>query len=100
MGRGNSMMIGIPKGSDWTKRRKSLQVRVRDMYIGSDHPVAVQSMTNTDTSDVNTTVAQIIALYKAAKQEKKNSGDELEQSLITLRNQKLYELVQKLGLKS
>jgi len=38
------------------------------MYIGSEHPVAVQSMTNTDTSDVNTTVAQIIDLYKAGSE--------------------------------
>ncbi len=68
MGRGNSMMIGIPKGSDWTKRRKSLQVRVRDMYIGSEHPVAVQSMTNTNTGDVKGTVAQIVELYKAGSE--------------------------------
>jgi (E)-4-hydroxy-3-methylbut-2-enyl-diphosphate synthase len=65
------MLIELPKDSDevvWSKRRKSLQVRVRDMYIGSNHPVAVQSMTNTDTGDVNTTVAQIIALYKAGSE--------------------------------
>lgn len=62
------MIIEMSKGSGWTPRRRSLQVKVRNMYIGSEHPVAVQSMTNTDTSDVNTTVAQIIALYKAGSE--------------------------------
>lgn len=57
-----------PGESNWLPRRRSLQVRVRDMYIGSQHPVAVQSMTNTDTGDVNTTVAQIIELYKAGSE--------------------------------
>ncbi len=54
--------------SDWAPRRKSLQVKVRNMYIGSEHPVAVQSMTNTDTGDVTATVAQIIDLYKAGSE--------------------------------
>ena len=49
-------------------RRRSLQVRVRNMYVGSEHPVAVQSMTNTDTGDVSKTVAQIIELYKAGSE--------------------------------
>lgn len=62
------MIIEMSKGSDWTPRRKSLQVRVRDMYIGSEHPVAVQSMTNTDTGEVNATVAQIIELHKAGSE--------------------------------
>lgn len=62
------MMVEIPKDSDWTPRRKSLQVRVRNIWIGSNHPVAIQSMTNTDTGDVNTTVAQIIELYKAGSE--------------------------------
>lgn len=60
--------MSISKGSDWMPRRQSLQVRVRDMYIGSDYPVAVQSMTNTDTGDVDTTVAQIIELCKAGSE--------------------------------
>lgn len=49
-------------------RRKSLQVKVRNMYIGSNHPVAVQSMTNTDTGEVSKTVAQIIELHKAGSE--------------------------------
>lgn len=49
-------------------RRKSLQVRVRNMYIGSEHPVAIQSMTNTDTGNVKSTVDQIIELYNAGSE--------------------------------
>lgn len=62
------MMIGVPSGSEWNQRRRSLQVRVRNVYIGSDNPVAVQSMTNTDTSDVDKTVTQIVELYKAGSE--------------------------------
>ncbi|MGD0728946.1 MAG: flavodoxin-dependent (E)-4-hydroxy-3-methylbut-2-enyl-diphosphate synthase [Candidatus Micrarchaeaceae archaeon] len=62
------MIIEMSKGSGWKPRRKSIQVKVRNMYIGSDYPVAVQSMTNTDTSDINTTIAQIIELHKAGSE--------------------------------
>ena len=43
-------------------RRKSRQIFVGNIPIGGDAPIAVQSMTNTETCDVNATVAQIIAL--------------------------------------
>lgn len=49
-------------------RKKTQQVRVRNMYIGSDYPVAIQSMTNTNTADVDKTVEQIIQLYKAGSE--------------------------------
>ncbi|MGD0510638.1 MAG: flavodoxin-dependent (E)-4-hydroxy-3-methylbut-2-enyl-diphosphate synthase, partial [Candidatus Micrarchaeaceae archaeon] len=62
------MIVQMSKGSNWAPRRRSLQVRVRDMYIGSESPVAVQSMTNTDTSEINATVAQIIELHKAGSE--------------------------------
>ncbi len=41
---------------------------VGDIAIGSDHPVVVQSMTNTDTADVSGTVAQVAALAAAGSQ--------------------------------
>jgi (E)-4-hydroxy-3-methylbut-2-enyl-diphosphate synthase len=41
---------------------------VRDVAIGSEHPVVVQSMTNTDTADVAGTVAQVAALAAAGSQ--------------------------------
>jgi len=44
------------------KRRKSRQIMVGNVPVGGDAPIAVQSMTNTETTDVNSTVAQIKAL--------------------------------------
>lgn len=46
-------------------RRKTKQIAVGGVSIGSDYPVSVQSMTNTDTADVKSTVNQIKALEKA-----------------------------------
>ncbi len=43
-------------------RRKSRQIMVGNVPVGGNAPIAVQSMTNTETCDVNATVAQIIAL--------------------------------------
>ncbi|MEW5951168.1 MAG: flavodoxin-dependent (E)-4-hydroxy-3-methylbut-2-enyl-diphosphate synthase [Elusimicrobia bacterium] len=50
------------------KRRKTRQVKVGEVAIGSSHPVSVQSMTNTDTADIASTVAQIRELEKAGCQ--------------------------------
>src|SRR5690554_4508332 len=47
------------------KRRKSRQIMVGDVPIGGDAPIAVQSMTNTNTCDVDATVGQITALQDA-----------------------------------
>ncbi|MBV1892057.1 MAG: flavodoxin-dependent (E)-4-hydroxy-3-methylbut-2-enyl-diphosphate synthase, partial [Gammaproteobacteria bacterium] len=47
------------------KRRKSRQVMVGDVAVGGDAPIAIQSMTNTDTCDVAATVAQIQAISDA-----------------------------------
>ena len=44
------------------KRRKTRPVAIGDVIIGGDHPVAIQSMTNTDTRDVDATVEQIARL--------------------------------------
>src|SRR5919106_3564078 len=43
-------------------RRKTRQLMVGDVGIGSDHPIAVQSMTTTKTHDVNATLQQIAEL--------------------------------------
>jgi len=45
-------------------RRKSRQISVGSVKIGADAPIAVQSMTNSETCDVDATVAQIKALQK------------------------------------
>ncbi|MGL4451604.1 MAG: flavodoxin-dependent (E)-4-hydroxy-3-methylbut-2-enyl-diphosphate synthase [Sarcina sp.] len=47
------------------ERRKTRQVKVGDVLVGGDARVSVQSMTNTDTRDVEATVAQIEALQNA-----------------------------------
>lgn len=40
-------------------RRKSRQIKVGNVAVGGDAPISVQSMTNTETTDVDATVAQI-----------------------------------------
>jgi (E)-4-hydroxy-3-methylbut-2-enyl-diphosphate synthase len=49
-------------------RRRTVTTHVGDVAVGSDHPVVVQSMTNTDTADVGGTVAQVAALAAAGSQ--------------------------------
>ena len=46
-------------------RRKSRQIMVGNVAVGGDAPISVQSMTNTETTDVAATVAQIRALEQA-----------------------------------
>ncbi|MBI3087774.1 MAG: flavodoxin-dependent (E)-4-hydroxy-3-methylbut-2-enyl-diphosphate synthase [Candidatus Omnitrophica bacterium] len=46
-------------------RRTTRQVRVRHVVIGGDAPVSIQSMTKTDTTDVEATVRQVRALATA-----------------------------------
>ncbi len=41
------------------KRRPTRKIRVGSVYVGGDAPISVQSMTNTETCDVDATVAQI-----------------------------------------
>jgi (E)-4-hydroxy-3-methylbut-2-enyl-diphosphate synthase len=47
------------------KRRETRQISVGNVKVGSDSPISVQSMTNTQTQDVQATVKQILALEKA-----------------------------------
>ena len=46
-------------------RRKSREVKIGNLAIGGNHPIAIQSMTNTDTLDAAATVAQVRALQNA-----------------------------------
>ena len=50
------------------KRSETYTVKVGGVEIGSAHPIRVQSMTNTDTSDVKSTVDQILELYDAGSE--------------------------------
>lgn len=49
----------------YTKRKKTIEVVVRDKTMGGNAPVTVQSMTNTDTRDAKSTVEQIRRLEDA-----------------------------------
>lgn len=49
-------------------RRKSVPVNVGGVMVGGDAPVIVQSMTNTDTADIDATVAQCAALHIAGSE--------------------------------
>ncbi len=47
------------------KRRQTRQVMVGNVGVGSQHPISIQSMTNTDTRDVTSTLHQIRRLHEA-----------------------------------
>ncbi|MBI2959608.1 MAG: flavodoxin-dependent (E)-4-hydroxy-3-methylbut-2-enyl-diphosphate synthase [Betaproteobacteria bacterium] len=51
-----------------TRRRRTRQVRVGGVAIGSDAPIIVQSMTNTDTADVEATAKQVAELARAGSE--------------------------------
>jgi len=49
-------------------RRRSVAVDVGGVTVGGDAAIVVQSMTNTDTADVDQTVAQVAALHRAGSE--------------------------------
>ncbi|NLZ53711.1 MAG: flavodoxin-dependent (E)-4-hydroxy-3-methylbut-2-enyl-diphosphate synthase, partial [Thermoanaerobacteraceae bacterium] len=46
-------------------RRKSKKIMIKDVGIGGDSPITVQSMTNTKTDDIKSTIQQILTLEEA-----------------------------------
>jgi (E)-4-hydroxy-3-methylbut-2-enyl-diphosphate synthase len=50
------------------ERRRAVSVKIGSVVVGSDAPVVVQSMTNTDTADVESTVQQIAALARSGSE--------------------------------
>lgn len=54
-------------GEDYIKikRRETLKVKVGNLYIGGGAPIVIQSMNNTSTKDVESTLQQIYQLYEA-----------------------------------
>jgi len=58
----------IFRGMPVPARRPTVTVHVRGVPIGSEHPVVVQSMTNTDTADIDRTVVQVAALAEAGSE--------------------------------
>jgi (E)-4-hydroxy-3-methylbut-2-enyl-diphosphate synthase len=49
-------------------RRRTIPVRIGSVTVGGDAPIVVQSMTNTDTADIDSTVAQVAALAQAGSE--------------------------------
>ncbi len=47
------------------QRRKTRGIRLGPLHLGSDHPILVQSMTNTNTGDKNATIGQIKRLAES-----------------------------------
>jgi (E)-4-hydroxy-3-methylbut-2-enyl-diphosphate synthase len=54
--------LGKPKPPVLTPRRKTRQIKVGKVGVGSDFPISVQSMCTTQTTDVNATLQQIAEL--------------------------------------
>ena len=50
------------------KRRNSIPVKIGNISIGGLNPIVIQSMTNTDTADVNATYKQILDLANAGSE--------------------------------
>src|ERR1700678_2040482 len=50
------------------ERRQTVTVKVGNVRVGSSAPVVVQSMTNTDTADVQSTIQQVAALATAGSE--------------------------------
>jgi (E)-4-hydroxy-3-methylbut-2-enyl-diphosphate synthase len=53
---------------DAPRRRATVTVPIGHVLLGGDHPVVVQSMTNTDTADVAATVEQVATLARAGSE--------------------------------
>lgn len=57
-------MVALPE----IKRHRTQGVKVRNVIVGGGAPVVVQSMTNTDTADPDTTFAQVKELFLAGSE--------------------------------
>ncbi|GAA5107486.1 flavodoxin-dependent (E)-4-hydroxy-3-methylbut-2-enyl-diphosphate synthase [Bartonella jaculi] len=77
------------------ERRRSVAVAVGDVVVGGYSPIVVQSMTNTDTADVDATVAQIAALWQAGSQLVRITVDRDEAAAAV---PKIQERLERLGL--
>ncbi|MFI3282522.1 MAG: (E)-4-hydroxy-3-methylbut-2-enyl-diphosphate synthase, partial [Rikenellaceae bacterium] len=73
-------------------RRRSHEVKIGDIYIGGNHPIAVQSMTNTDTSHTQSSVEQILKIESAGAPivrltaQGRKEGENLKDIVATLRS--------------
>ena len=67
-GSGLGARDGILGGVSGSARRKTVSVDVGGVAVGNARPIVVQSMTNTDTADVDGTAAQVRALHAAGSE--------------------------------
>ena len=58
----------VPRAAAFASARKRHAVKVGNVIVGGDSPVVVQSMTNTDTADIDGTAQQIIELAEAGSE--------------------------------
>ncbi|MCD8149976.1 MAG: flavodoxin-dependent (E)-4-hydroxy-3-methylbut-2-enyl-diphosphate synthase [Clostridiales bacterium] len=59
-------------------RMKTREIKIGDVTIGGNHPIAIQSMTNTKTQDVQATVGQILRLERAGCQIVRSTVPDME----------------------
>ncbi|MEQ8740518.1 MAG: flavodoxin-dependent (E)-4-hydroxy-3-methylbut-2-enyl-diphosphate synthase, partial [Hoeflea sp.] len=76
-------------------RRASVAVDVGGVIVGGGAPVVVQSMTNTDTADVDATVAQVVALHRPGSEIVRITVDRDESAAAVPR---IRERLERLGL--
>lgn len=76
-------------------RRTSVGVNVGGVVVGGNAPVVVQSMTNTDTADIDGTVAQVAALHHAGSELVRITVDRDESAAAV---PKIRERLERLGL--
>lgn len=81
--------------SEVFQRRQSVPVDVGGVTVGGGTPVVVQSMTNTDTADIDATVAQVAALSKAGSEIVRITVDRDESAAAV---PKIRERLERLGL--
>lgn len=76
-------------------RRNSVAVNVGGITVGGNAPIVVQSMTNTDTADIDATVAQVAALAKSGSELVRITVDRDESAAAV---PKIRERLERLGL--
>ena len=81
--------------ADPAPRRATVGVDVGGVLVGGGAPVVVQSMTNTDTADIDATVAQVAALSKAGSEIVRITVDRDESAAAV---PKVRERLERLGL--
>src|SRR4051812_31458511 len=62
------LSIAPDQGAEPAARHRTAAVRIGSVVVGGGAPIVVQSMTNTDTADVDATVAQVAALAAAGSE--------------------------------